>query len=176
MKWVKRILFGLGLLVAAFVAIAFLLPSESNVSRSVVINAPVAKVFPLVNSLRSFYQWSPWSGIDPDMKVVFSGPESGKGARAVWTSKDPSVGNGSQVITESVENKRVTIALDFGDMGKATAAYVLRPEGQNTRVTWLFHTELGNNPVMRWMGLMFDKMVGDDYERGLARLKGLAEK
>jgi hypothetical protein len=92
-----------------------------------------------------------------------------------WSSDNPDVGSGSQVITVSVPNEQVESDLDFGDMGAAKAWLTLVPEGAGTKVTWGLNTDMGNNPIGRWMGLMMDRWVGADYERGLGKLKTLVE-
>jgi hypothetical protein len=176
MKWFKRIILALLLLFVVFLAGAYLLPSEVSLSRSVVINAPAEKIFPHVNSLKKFQAWSPWAHLDKNMKLVFSGPEAGVGQVASWQSKDRNVGTGSQKIVESITNKRVVNELDFGEMGKANSAIELLPQADGTKVVWRFQTKMGRNPLMRWMGLMFDKWVGKDYEKGLGSLKTIVEK
>ena len=84
MRLIKRIFGILVVLVIALVAIAFILPREVAVSRSVEIAAPPAAVFPHVNSLQKFSEWSPWSSIDPDMQVTYTGPEMGVGNKMEW--------------------------------------------------------------------------------------------
>ncbi len=154
---------------------AYFLPSTVIVSRDITIAAGPDKVFPYVNDLKKFQTWSPWAALDPEMKIQFSGPQSGVGQKSNWQSKKSSVGSGDQEITQSIVNKRVATKLDLGDNGTAIAAWDLSPDGQGTKVVWSFKTELGDNPLMRWMGLMFDRMVGSDFEAGLARLKMLVE-
>lgn len=175
MKALKRILVGLAVLVIAAVAIAYVLPRHVEAERSIVIAAPPEKIFPLVNDLEAFNKWSPWSRIDPDMTVKITGPEAGVGQKMEWQSDHSSVGSGSQEITASEPDKRVETALDFGDQGSATAAFDLVPEGDGTKVTWSFETDLGMNPIGRYFGLMIESWVGADYEKGLASLKNLAE-
>ena len=109
------------------------------------------------------------------MKLVYSGPASGVGNRLVWESEHPQVGSGTQEIIASEENSLVRTALDFGAMGTATARFELNPDGEVTELTWGFVTDTGMNPIARWMGLMMDRLVGPDYENGLARLKELIE-
>jgi effector-binding domain-containing protein len=113
--------------------------------------------------------------MDPNAKYTYSGPVTGVGAKMSWVGDPKSVGSGSQEIVESRPYELVKAALDFGDQGKATAQFVLAKEGSGTRVTWGFDTDLGMNPVARYFGLMFDSMIGKDYEKGLAGLKALAE-
>lgn len=171
----KRLALGLLLLIMLLVAVAFALPQQITIARSKVINAPEADVFPYVNNLKRFNEWQPWAALDPGMKIVYSGPDAGKGARMEWSSNHSEVGTGSHEIVESVPNSLVRVGLDFGDMGNGTATYELQPYGAGTRVLWVFETDVGNNPLHRWMGLMFDRWIGKDFETGLESLKKVSE-
>jgi uncharacterized protein YndB with AHSA1/START domain len=174
MRIVGRLILVLLAVIVLLAAISFLLPREVRVTRSVTIDAPPEAVFPHVNSLQRFVEWSPWQGYDPAMAQTFSGPEAGVGNRMEWTSEDERVGSGSQEITVSVPNERVETALDFGGMG-GTATLALAPVGAGTEVTWGLDSDMGMNPVGRFMGLMMDRWVGGDYERGLLQLKAQVE-
>lgn len=175
MKLLKRLAFGLAGLFGLLLVVGFLLPSSARVERSVLIDRPASVVFPLLNSYQRFNEWSPWFGLDPAAEYTYSGAQSGVGASMAWKGNEQ-VGVGKQTITLSEPSRRLDTDLDFGDMGLAKAAFVLAPEGQGTRVTWSFSTDLGNNPLNRYFGLLMDKFVGADYERGLSQLKVLAEK
>lgn len=175
MKFIKRLIAILVILGAAFLGGAYLLPQTVSVARSTVINAPAEAIFPQINDLRATQTWSPWLDRDPDVQVTFSGPDSGVGNAMVWVSEDRQVGTGRQEITASVLNERVDSALDFGPMGTARAALILRPVEGGTEVTWTLDADMGTNPVGRYMGLMMDRWVGGDYEIGLERLKTLVE-
>lgn len=176
MKFLKKFLIGLIGAVALFVVIGLFLPREVSVSREALINAPPEKVFAHINDLKKWNTWSPWAKRDPDIKQTFSGPNEGLGQKVVWTSDHDQVGNGTQEIVESVPNQMIRTALDFGDMGTAKAAFNLEGFDGGTRITWGFETDMGSNPMMRWMGLMMDGWIGADYEAGLAALKDVAEK
>jgi effector-binding domain-containing protein len=108
------------------------------------------------------------------MKVTMEGPRSGVGAKYSWSGNDK-VGVGTQTITASVENQSVSHDLDFGSMGLAKAQMSLSPESNGTTVTWTLDSDMGVNPIGRYFGLLMDRMVGKDYERGLGKLKQLAE-
>jgi Polyketide cyclase / dehydrase and lipid transport len=175
MKLIKRVLLTLVVVIAALVAVSYLLPGQAVVSRSITVNAPADAVFPHVNSMQATEAWSPWLSRGPETKLTYSGPETGVGNTLSWASDHPQVGAGTQEIVESVENQLVRTELDFGPMGTATATFDLQTEGAGTTVTWGFRSELGMNPISRWMGLMMDDWVGGDYETGLANLKKLVE-
>lgn len=174
MRIIGKIVFYLIALVAILAAVAFVLPREVRIARSITIQAPVAEVFPLVNDLRK-HTWSPWVQIDPTAKFTYSGPDAGTGQKVNWQSANEKVGTGSQKIVESVENQRIETALEFGPQGQATAGFDFEPTGQTTKVTWRFNTDTGYNPIMRWIGLMFDRWIGPEYEKGLANLKAQVE-
>ncbi len=175
MKILKRVIVVfVGLFAVVFVG-AYFLPSTVSLSREVVIAAPASKIFPHINDLKKNQVWSPWAQMGSEMKLVFSGPANGVGQKSTWHSDNSKVGTGSQEITASMLNTHVTTKLNFGEMGTATAAWDLEKQGSNTKVIWSFETDLGNNPVMRWMGLRFDSMIGSDYEAGLAKLKTIVE-
>lgn len=174
MRFLRRLLVVLIVLGAIFVGVGLMLPGAIKVERSALIQAAPSTLFPLVNDLRQFNRWSPWAARDPQTKYAFTGPQSGVGARMTWESAQ--LGTGAQEIVESVPDQRVVTALDFGDVGTARAGLYLVPEGGGTRVSWDLETNLPYNPLSRWIGLMFDRWIGADYEEGLARLKSLAEK
>jgi uncharacterized protein YndB with AHSA1/START domain len=172
---VRKLLIGVVVVVVILAAVGLLLPGQVHVERSVVINAAPAAVFPHVSDLRAFNQWSPWAQRDPNTQYTFSGPPAGVGAKMAWKSENPNVGEGSQEITAVEPDKHVSVALDFGAMGSATASYDLQAEGAGTQVVWAFDETLGLNPIARYFGLMMDGWIGPDYEAGLANLKSLVE-
>jgi hypothetical protein len=93
-----------------------------------------------------------------------------------WVGDPATLGSGAQAITESRPPEIVKTAIDFGTQGRAALTFTLTETAGGTTVTWAFDTDLGMNPVSRYVGLAIDTMVGNDFERGLARLKVLAEK
>jgi len=178
MKILKGLFVVVLALVAVFVVTGLLfLPAGVHVERNAVIEASPAEVYPLVASLERFNEWSPWADLDPAAIYEFSGPTTGVGARMAWRSDKPEVGAGSQEVVAATENREVQVRLAFDGQGEALSGWTLRPQGEEaTLATWSFDMDLGMNPVMRWMGLMIDGPIGADYERGLARLKQVAER
>ena len=167
----------LGLLVVVVLAVAYILPGKVQVERATTIDAPPNAVFDIVNSFEAFNQWSPWYERDPEGDYRIEGPETGVGARMVWASERPDVGAGSQEIIESVPDRLVRTRLDFGEMGDAKASFEIEPQGEDrTHLVWGFETDLGLNPLSRYVGLMLESWIGPDYEHGLAKLKTLAER
>ena len=171
------LLVGFAVLVVAVVAIGFTLPDSARLERSTVIRRPAATVFTVLDGFRHFQEWSPWASLDPNMQVRREGPISGVGARLVWTSQIDAVGSGSQEIVESEPYTRIVVRLVFSGMEtQNTAQFDLEPDGETaTKVTWRYESTFGSSLVARYFGLMLDRTVGADYERGLARLKAHVE-
>jgi uncharacterized protein YndB with AHSA1/START domain len=167
-----RVLF---LLLVLLLLIGLMLPSQTRIERSIVIDAPPDRIFPHVNGMRAFHAWSPWADIDPQTRYEFSGPEQGVGSRMQWASGNQQVGQGSQEITRSEPDQLVVTTMTFGDEGEGTATFVLEPADQSTRVRWLFDTRFGWDLFGRYVGLMLDSMIGAQYTRGLQDLKTLVE-
>lgn len=173
MKTLMKILGGLAVLVLLLVAVAYVLPRQYRVERSIVIKAPHEKVYPQLADLRAWKNWTVWNERDPAMKLEYSPESAVVGAWSSWESK--SEGNGKATLME-VERNRLAYALEFPDFGmKSTGMFKLEPQGQEIRVVWSDEGDLGNNPMGRWMGLFLDGMLGKDFEAGLANLKRVTE-
>lgn len=177
MKAVKYIFLGILLLLGGVFLAGFFLPKSVLVERSVVIDRGAEDVFPYVNSMQGAQQWSPWAGIDPETRLEYFGPESGEGAGMSWQSDDKRVGSGKQTIIESVPNEKVRSELEFGDRSRGESYITLdeQERGRLVNVTWGFSMDFGMNPIMRYMGLMMDDMIGKAYDQGLTNLKALVE-
>lgn len=161
-------------LMVTFMVVGMLLPQTRHVERSAVISATPSEVFQQINNPKSFNNWSPWAKLDPNAQFIFVGPESGKGAGMTWSSGERSVGSGSWMITDTIENEHVAMDLDFGQ-GGASSTFDLKAEGIGTQIIWGFDMDMGMNPMLRWFGLMMENWVGADYEKGLTDLKSLVE-
>jgi uncharacterized protein YndB with AHSA1/START domain len=175
MKFVQWALAVVGIIFLAVVAIGFFLPSQFLVSRSIVVNAPAAKVYDLVADPRLWAKWSVWSQRDPNMYVQYSGPAFGQGAKWSWKSK--SEGTGSMEFPRVEPNRRIDYTLSFPEYGmKSTGQFTFEPQGNATKVTWTNAGDVGTNPLKHYFAVLMDRMVGPDFEKGLASLKVLAEK
>jgi hypothetical protein len=145
--------------------------STYTVTRSTVIPAPAQDVFPLVNSFREWPKWSPWESVDPDMQRTYSGAESGVGAKYAW-SGNRKAGAGNMEITESREPDVIRIRLEFIKPFPAVnpTTFTFVPEGGGTRVTWTMTGEHKGIGKVFALFMNMDKMVGGDFEKGLASL------
>lgn len=170
MKWLKLISFGFFVFIVTLILIAYLLPARQSVQRHRDIEAPAARIWPLIANPKAWQQWAAWNQRDPAMKITYEGSESGAGAKWTWDSN--SEGKGSMTFDTAETEKLLTYTLSFPDMGSAAKGRIeLTPQGSGTRVTWSFETDLGNNPVMRWFGLALPGFVGKDFDEGLANLE-----
>jgi effector-binding domain-containing protein len=156
-------------------AIGYFLPARVHVERSVSIAAPPGKVFELLNSFKRYNEWSPWYDYDPAAQYTYSGPAEGVGARMQWVSRKQEVGSGSQEITASEPPRRVAVHLEFTGQKPADAQYEITPDGSGTKLTWGFDVNFGNNLLYRYLGLFLDSMIGEDFEKGLGRIRTLVE-
>jgi hypothetical protein len=173
---IKKILIGLALVVVVLVVIIALQPSHYRVERSATMNAPAPVVFAQVNDFHKWNAWSPWAKIDPAMKQTFEGAPAGTGAVYAWTgNKD--VGEGRMTITDSHATDLIKIKLEFIKPFAATNAtdFTFKPQGNQTAVTWTMSGD--NNFIGKAFGLFMnmDKMIGTDFEKGLAQMKAVAE-
>jgi uncharacterized protein YndB with AHSA1/START domain len=175
MKFVQWTLAVVGALALIAVGVGYFLPSGFAISRSIEIAAPPARVYDLVADPRLWTQWSVWTKRDPKMDLDYSGPPFGQGAKWAWKSK--SEGNGNMEFTRVEPNRRIDYALAFPDFGmKSAGAFTFDPAGQGTRVTWTNAGDMGPNPLKHYVAATMDRIVGPDFEQGLAGLKAVAEK
>lgn len=167
----------LAIAIVVVLILAAMKPDSFKVERAIAINAPPGQIYPLIADFRAWGGWSPWDRKDPDQKRSFSGPESGVGASYAWDG-DKNVGRGSMEIIEANAPARVRLKLDFIAPFKARndVVFALQPQGPATNVTW---TMTGPTPFFAKIIHVFinmDRMVGGDFEAGLASLKSLAER
>jgi hypothetical protein len=153
------------------------MPATFTVQRSLDIRAPVDKLFPQIADFHAWSAWSPWEKRDPAMNRRFSGAPSGVGAVYEWEG-NRAVGKGRMEVIEAAAPSKIRIDLQFLKPFKAhnTAEFTLDPRGENAVVTWTMYGPL--TVMTRVMGLFMnmDKMIGKDFEAGLANLKALTEK
>ena len=162
--------------IAAFSVVVAMQPSHYRVERSATMNAPAPIVFNQVNDFHKWDAWSPWAKLDPNMKTTYEGTPAGTGA--VYSGVGNSdVGEGKMTITDSKPGELVKIKLDFIKPFAASSdtVFSFKPQGNQTAVTWTMDGE--NNFIGKafCMFMNMDKMVGGDFEKGLAQMKTVAE-
>ena len=171
-----RILVAVVIALAALAAYVATRPGEFSVTRSASIAAPAPAVFVQVNELKKWEAWSPWAKKDPQMKQTYQGPPAGTGAFTSWVgNKD--VGEGRMTIVESRPAELIRFKLEFLEPFAATnsAEFTFKEQGGRTEVSWSMSGQ--NNFIGKAMGVVFDfdRMIGADFEAGLASLKTLVE-
>lgn len=172
----KTILIILPILVVVFLVVVALQPSQFRVARSTTISAPPSAVFAQVNNFHKWEAWNPWGKIDPAMKQSYDGSPAGEGAVYTWVGNNE-VGEGRMTIAESRPSELIRVKLEFFKPFAATntAEFTFKPEGNQTAVTW---SMFGDNNFMAKAIHLFmnmDKMIGGQFEKGLASMKSVVE-
>ena len=173
---VMRIGIGVIVAVAGLLVVVATRPSEYRVTRTARIAAPPSAVFAYVNDLEKFNTWNPFLKMDPRARTAYAGPPAGTGAIMTWTG-DKNVGEGRMTLVESRPGELVRFKLEFLKPFAATAdaQFTFTPDGGGTAVTW---SMTGQNTFMAkamHMVMNIDRMIGGQFEKGLASLKSLAE-
>ncbi len=169
------------LILVAIVAVLFFVvsrqPSDFRISRTAVLSAPAPTVFTQVNNFHNWEAWSPWAKRDPAMKQTYAGPLAGTGAVHTWSGNNQ-VGEGRMTITESRPNDLIRIKLEFLKPFQAanTAEFTFKPDGNRTSVTWSMSGTKNFMSKMFGLCMDMDKMVGGDFETGLAQMQAAVEK
>ncbi|WP_420125007.1 SRPBCC family protein [Longimicrobium sp.] len=165
-----------GAAVAGVLGVAARRPDTFRMHRSAVIDAPPERIHPLISDFRKWADWSPYEKLDPEMKKTYSGAATGRGAVYAWEG-NKKAGAGRMEMTET-SPQRIAINLEFTRPFKASnvTTFTLQPHGAGTEVTWAME---GPNPfINKVMGVLInlDRLVGKDFEAGLANLKTIAER
>jgi hypothetical protein len=171
----KKIVLVLIAVVAVILGYAATKPDTFSVQRSITINAPPEKIAPLLDDFHQWGAWSPWEKLDPAMKRTHSGAARGKGAVYAWEGNSQAGAGRMEVLDASAAH--VGIQLDFLKpfASHNTAEFKLEPNGNSTKVTWIMNgPNLYIGKVMS-VFMSMDKMIGKDFEAGLANLKARAE-
>jgi hypothetical protein len=173
---IKVVLLVFAVAIVAVLVYAATRPDSFRIERSATIKAPPEKIASFINDFHRWTVWSPWEKIDPQLKRTYSGAESGKGAAYAWEGNNK-VGSGRMEITESAVPSKIVLRLDFISPMEAhnTTEFTLQGGAQGTTVTWAM---FGPSPyVSKLMGVFFnmDRMIGGQFEQGLANLKAASE-
>jgi hypothetical protein len=152
-------------------------PGTLRVQRAIRIKAPADRIFPLINDFRQWRSWSPYEDRDPALKRTYDGADSGKGAVYAWDG-NRNVGSGRMEILETSAPSRILIKLDFFTPfeGHNTAEFTMLPQGDATDLTWTMTGPAVFLSKVMQVFMDLDRMIGRDFETGLANLKKLTEK
>jgi|tagenome__1003787_1003787.scaffolds.fasta_scaffold20664861_2 hypothetical protein len=177
MRWIKTagILFGVAL--AGILAVAATRSDTFRVQRSASIGAAADRIYPLINDLHRFNTWNPFERKDPNLKRSYSGAGSGKGALYAFDGNG-NVGKGTIEIIDSAAPSKVTMTLHMLQPFETrnTVDFILQPKGDTTEVTWAMHGPVPYFAKIMHLFIDMDRMVGGEFEAGLASLKAIAEK
>lgn len=175
MKILKISLMIVGVIVALFFLVAAILPSSYTVERSIEINKAPEVVFEQVADFNNYLKWNPWSKIEPTAKNTISGTQKEVGASWRWEGSDR-FGKGSLTIEKIEPHKSIQSKLAFIAPYQSVASdhWVFEPTANGAKVTWHNTGELAY-PMMRYMGFMFESMLGPQFEQGLRDLKAQCE-
>jgi len=173
---IKKILAGVAVLFVGILIYGALKPGDFRVQRTATIQAPPEKIFPLINDFHNWPSWSPWEKLDPNMKRTLTGPPSGQGAAYDWDGNK--AGKGRMEITESLPSSKVGIKLDFIKPmeGHNAVEFTLQPNGNSTNVIWEMSGPLSYPGKVMTIFVSMDKLIGKDFDAGLANMKAAAEK
>ena len=171
-----KILVALAVIVLGFVGVVAMRPSEYRVARTATIAAPAPAVFAQVNDFHKWDAWNPWAKLDPAMKQAYAGAPAGIGAIYTWAGNSE-VGEGRMTLTESRPSDLVRIRLEFLKpfATTSTAEFSFKPEGDHTAVTWSMTGEVNFMAKVVHLFMDMDRMIGGNFEKGLAQLKSVVE-
>lgn len=172
----RKILIGFVLVIAVLLVVVAMQPSEFSITRSATMNAPQAAAYDQVNDFKKWAAWSPWEKRDPNIKKTYEGAATGNGAKYHWVGNHE-VGEGRMTIEESRPSEYVRIKLEFIKPFAATndTVFTFQPQGEQTEVNWTMSGK--HNFIGKAMCLVMnmEKMIGPDFEAGLAGIKAQAE-
>jgi uncharacterized protein YndB with AHSA1/START domain len=163
--------------IAVVLILAAMQPDQFRIQRTAAVKAPPEKIFPLITDFKAWPAWSPYETKDPAMQRTYGSTSSGKGATYAWDGNG-NVGAGNMLITDAPTPSKV--ALDLNMTRPLTAhnkvEFTLVPSGDTTTVTWAMRGDTPFFGKVIHVFLNMDKMVGGDFDAGLAKLKSAAEK
>jgi uncharacterized protein YndB with AHSA1/START domain len=172
----KKLLLAVAVVLAVFAVFVATRPDSYRVSRSRTIGAPPLTVYPLVADFHQWEKWSPWAKLDPAMKTTFSGPVAAAGSSYAWSGNDK-VGEGRMTIVEARPGERLRLQLEFIKPFASTSSteFGFAAKAGGTETVWTM--EGHNNFVGKAFSVFvnMDKMIGNDFEKGLSQLKAVAE-
>ena len=171
-----KILIGVAVVIVILVIVIATRPAKFRIERAIKISAPPTSAFALVNDFHRWGTWSPWEKMDPNLQRTYEGAEAGPGSIYSWKGNNK-VGEGRMTIEQSQPSSKVVIKHEFFRPFKATntATFTFTPEGDGTMVNWAMDGCNGFVSKAFHMLMDMDKLVGADFERGLAAMKDQAE-
>ncbi len=173
MKALRFIFFGILSVIGLFLFVALLVKKDYNVSREIVINKPKQVVFDYIKQLRNQATYSPWARLDPNMKTTYTGTDATVGFKYTWDGND-AVGQGEQTITNISEGNEVDFGLHFVKPFDGLASAKMKTTAVSetqTKVTWSLASSMQYPANIMLLVVDMNKVIGEDYQKGLVNLK-----
>ncbi len=169
------IVIALVVIVGVILLIASRRPDDFAYARTVHIAATPQHLFGMINDLRQMNTWNPYALREKGGKAEYSGPAAGPGA--CFDFAGPKSGSGHVEILESAPPSSVVMRLAMVKPFKADhrVDFTIAPAASGADVTWAMS---GKQPLLGKVMMLFidcDRMVGRDFEEGLANMKKIAE-
>jgi len=170
------ILIALLCFIALILVVATTKPDTVHYERSITINASAERILPHIHDFHKWMAWSPYEKFDPGMKREFSGATEGKGAKYAWDGNGKAGAGTMEVLETSTAGVKIDLRFTQPFKNECIANFVFTSQGAATKITWSL-----DGPSM-FMGkvmsvfMNMDKMIGKDFEAGLADLKSIMEK
>jgi effector-binding domain-containing protein len=161
--------------VGALTLMAFLLPDHLHVERSASIEVPADVLYSLLNSPQRYKQFYPSYSASTPLVEALSGPATGVGARAIWTTAHSPIAIGDHLIIASEPNRLVRLAVRYRDEGQGVTTWQISEDGERSGLIWSFETSFGSNPYFRYRGLWLRADIEHFLDGGVVRLKKYAE-
>lgn len=170
------ILLIVAVLIAAILIYASAQPDTFTVERSTHIHAPAESIYPLIEDFHNWAQWSPYEALDADLNKTYSGASRGEGAVYEWEGKKAGVGR--MEITDTQPPRMVEIDLRFMKPFKSrnTTIFALDEQEASTKVIWRMSGPMPFVSKLMCLVISMDRLVGKDFEKGLASMKQVAER
>ncbi len=178
MNILVTILIVIASIIVLLLLLAAVLKKKYSVIKSVEINKPKAQVFDYIKHLKNQDNYSVWANRDPNMKKEYKGTDATVGFVSAWDSKEKNVGKGEQEILKITEGERLDFELRFLAPFEATEKAYMTTESlgaESTRVSWGFDGGMKYPMNLMLLFMNMEKMIGDDLESGLKKLKEVLE-
>ncbi|KXK46459.1 MAG: polyketide cyclase/dehydrase [Bacteroidetes bacterium OLB10] len=171
----KKVFLGLLVIILLLGIGSLFISNIHHIERSTYINASPKVIFNELNNLSSWEKWNTWLQMDTTMKISYNNIKSGVGSEILWSSANQNVGNGTMTITKSEPDKTVETELNFNGKGKGINGFKLEPAGDSTKLTTYFTSDMGWNPVFKYLSLMSKKAMIEMTDNGLKSIKDYIE-
>ncbi|MCS6918041.1 MAG: SRPBCC family protein [Chitinophagales bacterium] len=176
MSFLRFLLAAVLVLALVAVILSAVAPTRMELTRDIYIQAPLQQVWQQVSTLQQMDRWSPWNELDPNMKKTIEGTDGTVGAVMHWEGNQDA-GSGKQTISAVEPLHRIDLKIEFLKPFRSEADSYIQVDdsGGGTQVTWGFSSVTPRPFNIVYIFMDMEKLIGQDYEKGLRRLKELTE-